>query len=438
MSVKVRTSGLWRGDFLKNVSLVMSGAVVSQLATLVAAPVLTRIYPAEAMGVFSIYASVVAVLSVAAALRYELAIVLPRDEREADELFILSCLAVLAVTALTCAAVGLAGRAAAERFGVPALAPWLAWIPATVLAVGLYQNLNYWCTRQSRFRQVSVSQALRSGIAAAIQLAAGAAGLGAAGLIGGHLAGQSGAAAALGMQNGKRIAARLRPGIRWRNLGALARRYAEFPAYSMPQSLLNALSQNLPVFLLAFFYGAKAAGYYAISYRILQMPVTLVSQSVRQVFLQQASEACRNGRRPLRMFAKLTLTLALIAALPTVAVFAFGPPLFAAVLGPQWGEAGQYARWMALWLFFAFVNPPATVLSTVYGMQRMLLVYEMLLLAFRFGALYAGGRLLPPVGCVMLYSVVGAAFNLFLILHVRQAAGKRAAPQAAFERAFTP
>ncbi|WP_276353943.1 lipopolysaccharide biosynthesis protein [Cohnella caldifontis] len=426
MGLKSGKLGFLKGDFLKNVSLMMSGTIVAQLITVLTAPVLTRLYEADALGVYSMYVSIISVWSVAAAFRYELAIVLPRDERDGDGLFLLSSLSVLLMSAICCAVVFAAGPAVSERMGVPELTPWLAWIPCSLLAMGLYQNLNYWSTRNARFKRLSLSQAVRSVAVSAMQLAAGFFGIGTVGLIGGHFAGQSAASAVLGLQGWRECGSRLKRAMSWRHLRSLARQYAEFPLYSTPQALLNALSQNLPVFMLAIFYDTRVVAFYAISIRLLQLPVTLVSQSVRQVFLQQASEAKHDGDRAVRMFRKLTLTLAMLAAVPLIVLTAFGPPLFQAVLGPEWHEAGQYARWMAVWLFFAFVNPPANVLSTVFGMQRMLLAYECALLAFRFGALYVGGLYLNPLGCVAVYSIVGAVFNLFLILGVQSSVRKKA------------
>jgi lipopolysaccharide exporter len=421
MSMKTRTIGLWKGDFLKNVSMIMSGTVIAQIVTLLTAPLLTRLYSAEALGIFSLYAAIVGVLSVAAAFRYELAIVLPRDEQEGDGLFLLSCLAVLATTVIVFVVVFAGGAAMTRRLGVPELERWLLWIPVTVLATGLYQNLNYWCTRHIRFKQMSISQVFRSVVVSLAQLAAGVFGFGSAGLIGGHFAGQSTAVTALGIQNGKELASRLRVKHGWRKLTELARQYAEFPKYSTPQALLNALSQNMPVFMLAIYYGAEIVAFYAISFRLMQLPVTLVSQSVRQVFLQQASAIRHDGTRSIAMFRKLTLTLAMIAGIPALVVMAFGPYIFEVVLGPEWQAAGQYARWMVLWLFFLFINPPAIVMSTVFGMQRMLLIFECLLLVFRFGALYIGGKYLSPMSCIALYSIVGAGFNTYLIMYVRRA-----------------
>lgn len=414
--------GFLKGDFLKNLSMVMSGTVVAQIITLMIAPVLTRLYSAEAMGIFSLYTSIVGVLTVFAAMRYELAIVLPSDEDEAAGLFKLACWTVLGVSLATLLVVLTAGDAICEALGVPELKQWLLWIAFTVLITGWYQNLNYLSTREGRFKRLSVSQVFRSGTTSLSQLGAGAGGMASAGLIGGQLAGQSIATAVLGYQTLRTLGREKREKHGWLRLKQLARKYSEFPKYSTPQALLNALSQNMPVFLLATYYGAEIVGLYAISLRLLQLPVSLVSQSVRQVFLQQASAASADAQRVPAMFRKLTLSLAAVAIVPAVILAVFGPDIFQAVLGKEWNEAGQYARWMILWLFFLFVNPPAIVLTTVYRMQRMLLIFECALLAFRFGALYIGGKYLSALDCIALYSIVGALFNVYLILYVHRKA----------------
>ena len=79
-------------DFLKNVSMLASGTALSQVITILIAPLLTRLFMPEDYGFFAIFISIVAILSVLATFRYEMAIILPRQSKEGEEIYLLSVL----------------------------------------------------------------------------------------------------------------------------------------------------------------------------------------------------------------------------------------------------------------------------------------------------------------------------------------------------------
>ena len=63
-----------------------------------------------------------------------------------------------------------------------------------------------------------------------------------------------------------------------------------------------------------------------------------------------------------------------------------------------------------------FANVPAVLFAQIYRKQRAVLLQDILLLALRVLALLIGGRRGSPLLAIALYSLVGVAFNLFVIL----------------------
>src|SRR5262245_43618883 len=60
--------------FLRNVSIMLSGAAAGQMVSILLSPVLTRLYSPQQFGVLSVYSALLAILVVVASLRYELTI----------------------------------------------------------------------------------------------------------------------------------------------------------------------------------------------------------------------------------------------------------------------------------------------------------------------------------------------------------------------------
>jgi lipopolysaccharide exporter len=400
--------------FARGVAVLVSGTAIGYALTALVSPILSRVFDPAAFGLLALFSSVLSILAEAATGRYELAIVLPKRDEEGANLLALTALVVCAAALVTLLAVAVAGGAFARLLGDSDFAPFLWWVPPALLVVGLGSALSHWLTRRRDFRGISAMQIYRSAGAAAVQVATGLTHAGAAGLIAGRVAGEALGLGGIALHTRREDRALIRRVVRLSEIRRLARAYADFPKFSMPQGLINAISQSVPAFLLSAYFDVKVVGLYAMGHRLLYLPSRFLGQSVRQVYLQKASDAHAHGVDLHRLFTRTTLGLIAIGVLPALAVVLFGPWLFRVALGPNWGEAGVYAQWMVLWLFFGFINPPATVLMQVLRLQRQLLVFDITLLIARCAALWVGGTFATPLVTIALFSIVGALFNAAL------------------------
>jgi len=413
-----------RHGFARDVSVLMSGTAIAQGLTIAAAPVLSRLYDPASFGIFALFTSIVSILSVVATWRYELAIVIPREDDDAANILFLACFAALLTSTASAFIVVTGGGWIVASLGSPKLQTWLWWLPLSIAMIGFYQALNYWSTRRKHFNRLSISQVFRSIASTGTQTSAGIAGLGATGLIGGQVAGQAMATVVLGAQVWGNDRTVVRNALDYSKIKALARKYIDFPKYNSIKALVSSLSQNLPPFLLAFYFSSVAVGLYAISLRFLQLPLNLIGQSVKQVFFQRANEADRTGDS-YELLRKTTLVLLAIGLVPTLVITLFGPSAMAFVLGAEWKVAGVYAQFMMPWLLIGFINTPSVMMIPILNLQNVHMVYEIVFLAFRAGAIAAGAYLGSDVASIAIYSVVGFIFNLALILYVMHHARKR-------------
>lgn len=404
-----------RGGFVRNVTVIMSGTAVAQGITLIAAPILGRLFPPSMFGALGVFAALTTILSVGANLRYELAIVLPESDQDGANLLALSGIIAIILGGSTLAVVPIAGKWISIQTSTPELTHLLWWLPLSVSALGLYQALNYWSTRRKQFTRLSISRVVQSGTVAATQTSVGFLTGSSVGLIGGQTIGQAIATITLGWQVWRDDGKMIRSALSWDRIRVLARKYRDFPLYSTPQALLNALSQSAPALILAYFYSPGIVGLYMLAKRVLQVPIWLVAQSIRQVFYPKAAEFYAKGMDTHRLLIQFTLVLGAICLIPMLPIVIFGPAIFAFGLGQEWTDAGRFARWLTIWLYFAAINPPSMVLAQVHRKQRVLLWYEVALVTVRIAVLFAGGRALTAAQTVAVFSIVGALFNIGII-----------------------
>lgn len=88
-------------QLLRNISIIASGTIISQLIASVGSIFLARIYGPDSFGDFAMVLAIATIISSFAFLRYEHTINLPRSDRQAKEMFVL-CLVILPVLSVLC------------------------------------------------------------------------------------------------------------------------------------------------------------------------------------------------------------------------------------------------------------------------------------------------------------------------------------------------
>ena len=407
-----------KSAFARGVGVLVGGTAGAQALMVLAAPLLTRLYSPEDFGLLAVFTAVLALFGVIAAGRYELAIPLPESDQDAANLTVLGFVLVLLTSAVTFAVFLLWPQPIADALNAPGLAPYLWLIPFGVFFLGCYEVFSKWAIRRKQFPTIARTRIVQALGTLGIQL--GAFKFGVPALLGGHAAGQG-----LGA-TGLALSALRRPEFRQCSFAGIceqASRHRKFPLYSTWTALFNTASLQLAPIMFVAIYGASVAGLYALTLRILSMPGSLIGNAVGSVFLSSAPAARRNGTLK-DLVEKLHARLAMAGALPLMVLLFFGPDLFEFVFGAEWRKAGEYAQWMAPWIYLQFQWSPLSMLSTVLELQREGLIAQFLNFLIRFGSLV----LLAVMGVdansgVFVFAVVSAGTYLAILLWFTRKAG---------------
>ena len=106
--------------------------------------------------------------------------------------------------------------------------------------------------------------------------------------------------------------------------------------YSGSYTILN--------FFIYELFGSIIFGFYSISFRMLGMPLTIISQNVSKIFFKDASDEWNKGKKFNRALLKSSFTLLLLAIPMVLILFFFSPYLFEIVFGKGWGISGEYVK----------------------------------------------------------------------------------------------
>jgi O-antigen/teichoic acid export membrane protein len=405
---------LKKNSFLLNIITLISGTAISQGILFAATPFLTRLFTPEEFGYFSLYAAIVAVITSVASWKYELAIMLPKEDKDAQAVLFLSIIATIISAVFVFILIAIFKNFIIQNI-TSEVEPFIWIVPLGVLISGLYQVFIAFSSRNKYFRSVSISRISQSGGAVSVQAVSRGFNLFPQGLIWGKLTGDFLALLVLLFNHIKNQTIHLKK-ISRKDIRENANKYKDFPKYQSLAQFLNSLSQNVPFFLLTTLYNPEIAGFYMLTSRVLFVPTALIGRSTREVYYQKASEMFANGESIKNLFVKTTAGLAKLGIVPFIIVGIFAQQLFTLFLGSEWLVSGIFAQLIIALSFLGFINPPTTMTIYILGLQRFSLKFQSFQVLFRILSIYltflAFNNEYISVGA---YASIGVIFNIIWI-----------------------
>lgn len=358
------------------------------------------------MGELSILLSGIALGSILYTVRYELTIVLPEKEDAARRLTAFT----LAVT-LVIGGFFLLLSLSFRPLGLPHFLLFFLIAAGSLLEAEI-QILQYVLIRQRAFSRLSAFRIARS-LSVSLLPVLFYFLMDQTGLIAGYLAGLTLAAAIFLRQ----LLRALPAAFDFSAALQQARQYWSVIKYGFPSGLLNALSGNAQPLFIAFLFSTQDAGYYFLAYRLLGMPVNLLSQSTSQVYYANIVEVL--SRRRAEAFSFTLKTVGLIAAIVLpglVLAFFIAPYLIETLFGREWSQAGEYIVWLLpLFAGKALLGSISTIAEAINRTDLELILNFFTVLVF-LATLYYGYRQEDIRAFLIPYALLSSLAYLWLLV----------------------
>ena len=388
---------------LRRLGMLSGGMAIGQAVTLLASPILTRLYDPHDFGIYAVFTALSGLLGTVVALRYEFAIPLAPTERQAADLAALCLVAISFLCVVSVPVIWLGGDRLAQVTQMPGLAHILWWLPATMGMAGIAQFLNYWSVYRGTFRLNASSRIVQSVLQSVMQVVLGVLGAGPGGMVLGYALAY-GVRAANFLLRLPRRDWRLLRGARVTAMRKCAIEQWRYPVLSAPSGLLQNGSQLLPALLLASLYGPAVAGWYGLGQRLIGLPVRLLGQAASQVYLGEIAISSRGDS--FKLFKQASLAFFALGIVIMAPLLLAGPSLFAFVFGETWRTAGEITRLLVPLYLTRLVVTPVSQTLNAYGRQSQHLLTATLdtsLLATSF--VIAWQFSLEPLTTVLMFSV---------------------------------
>lgn len=404
-----------KSSILKETGTLLGGNVLAQVIALAAYFILMRIFSPDDYGLYNIFYSYIEVLIILSTLKYELAVVVADDDREANDLagLTLRLNTLVSLLLLTIALVlWLTGL-------LPGNFAQLGWmvllIPPMVFFCGTSRVYGALFNRMHRYRSIAVNETVNAGTGALLKIALGLLGMLQAGMPVGTVAGR--AIANITYRLKLRQLGRT-PSFHGDRTAALSvmRKHRNFPFYVASKDFINSLSYNLPFLWLALYFDRAEVGLFALALTFTFRPANLLNNAIEKVYYARTAEGVRQGEPVGRMITRMLLVVNAIALPVCILAWFVAEPVFSFCFGGRWAGCGIYVRALLPWIFLSLSATPLTFISNVFSTQRIEFYFYLVLLALRVAAISvgvsAGGFLLA----IRLYAAAGALVSASLLV----------------------
>lgn len=408
---------LEKSEYAKNTFKLASGTAIAQGIPILASIFLARLYSPSEIGTFTFLLSIINLLTILSTCRYEQAIVLPKEEIQGVYVFYLTLFINISVSFFLSIFLFFFNKDIINFFDIEEVSHYLYYIPILVFFNGLYLSYSYWNNRNKDYSIIAYGKILKNSGMVVSQLLLSI--YSAGGLILGKMIGDIISLFQFIYKSkhfDKITLNELVKGIK-----SSFSKYIDFFKYTMPNAFLNYSSNNLPIFLFPRFFSMSETGYYSWSVRIIQTPMSIITKSIQQVFFQKVNYAFNHKINILPIVNNTYKKLFLIGIVPYTLIFIFAPVLFSFIFGSQWQIAGEFTRYLVPWFFLMFLNSPITSIVLVLNKQKEYFLFGFLLFFSRLSAIIGGEIIFETAkGTIILYSIVGLCFNLYLFYYLKK------------------
>jgi O-antigen/teichoic acid export membrane protein len=397
-----------------------SGSGSAQVIQFGSALVLARLLEPAVFGDYTVFFGYGSMLIAIGSLKLEQAIQLQATDAQAREFGRSALLVGGPLTFLLACLLGTAGWLGWLPGSQSWRPDWFAALPAFAWLGIAFNTATAWHIRRARFALVARMRWLMAGGVAAGQIAGALCGLGLTGQIWGSVLGTF---VGLTTAHFGLLRARWSRGLAGTAFdehaaGAAAcwTGWREHSVNLVLAALVGTAAWQIPPVLLREFWGADAAGCYALAFRISSAPLAILQAAFSDIAYRETTIRLQAGAGLREYVRRSILALFVLSAAIAVAATLATPWGVPAVLGARWHWVASLLPWMMFSFVFRLTGGTLS-LFTQTGRTGLFLAWQVAFLLAHLacfaGAHYAG---LGLMGVTIAAALVQSGFYLLLVL----------------------
>lgn len=365
-------------EFNNNVLTLITGTTIAQIIPIAITPILTRLYSPEDFGVFALFFAISVIIGSISSGRYEHAIMLPKKDEDAINIFALGFIISSIISILVFFIIIIFFNFFISTYDYKGIELWLFCIPVSIFFIGLFNILNYYNNRKKYYKDISSSLILKAFILSIVQVFFGLFKSVSIGLILGEVFSRA-------FANLKLLKNIIKDKILISSISkikilALAKKYKKFPLYNLPSTLANTAASYISFLMIPKIFGLTISGYFVLAQKLIALPSALIAKAFSQVLFQKMAENKIKKIENLPIFLSTIKKLVIIALPISLLIYLLSPLLFELVFGSKWQISGEIAQFLSFSFFVTFITSTISVALLVYNELKLLAKWQYLYL----------------------------------------------------------
>lgn len=394
-----------KNEYGRHLLTLFSGTGVAQLVPIIFYPIISRLFLPENFGTLATINQIASISAVVASCKYEMAILLCKDKKEAINLVFLiitQSISVLSILfSLFYIFIGFFSKLLHDNsLHQLSIIPFLS-----ALFIIIYQVYNEWCVREKNFTNLSINKVINSSSVSISQFLAGI------------LKGFQNSSLVLGDMIGRMVSAiscslaflhkekNLLKEISFPYMKKCALDYRDCPKYLLPGQLLNTIGQALPVFMLGGYFSQQDVGFFSMAFMVVVIPSSVLSLAFRDVFRQKAISLINVGLECRQLFISNFKILCLLSFIIFGLLYIISPWLFSYVLGQEWITSGVLARILIPMVAVSFITESLSAMMIVRNKMNYQFYWQISYLLLTFISLLVGSYSNTISGTLISFSI---------------------------------
>ena len=188
--------------------------------------------------------------------------------------------------------------------------------------------------------------------------------------------------------------------------------------YIFPSTLINNLAINLIPILIVYFFSLKAAGVYFFSLKILATPLFLIASSISQVYYKKSSEMIHSSKEKLFDLTKnIVTTNVVIMLFILVLINTFGIYILEYFLGKNWSNLRLFTFILSFLILARSSFNPISNIIIVLNKNHISLIFNCYLLLVNLIAIFIGHYNNSLTITLICFSVFGSIGYILLLIY---------------------
>ncbi len=349
---------------LKNVLKISGGTISGQIISIVTLPLITRIYGAEIMGIWTTIVAVALIVQSVSELGLTSSLMVEEDEEKLTKIYGVISTISLVISILTIV-VFFPYFYCIKKFSLFNSLVYSIFGIIYAFTVKQVNTCYTWLNREKKYNILMKNPVINYSVMGIFSLILGLVGFRDYGYFCGVVLGQFITLLHMKRQLPKSFLHFDRKDYFW-----VVNKYVDFIKYQLPNNFMFQFREQLPNLLIGILFGDNILGYYSVSLRILNLPVNFIGQAIGKVFYQSVSAMKRSGQ-DIGSFVYRNINRAIyIAIVPILGLYTIGDIFAVIFFGNEYVIAGTILRIVVFKMFFSFISTSTQGLEIVLQKQQ--------------------------------------------------------------------